>query len=141
MRSWEAYSEAPAGTWRTTIGIIAGADNVLLQQADLSLITLRVWRSSGLERDAELLYQANVPIGTTVFDVPQTDSWWDAALSGGDGYNFRHTLKVGDPATPGADQIILTGGETYELEYEFATLSKGPIFVVHHARVEPILSR
>jgi hypothetical protein len=137
----EAYSEAPEGVWRTTIARALNPLDELLQIADVDSVVLRIFRSSGQQGDdVPMRSYALAPIDV-LFDVEQADAWWDSALNGGDGYNFRHTLKLDDASLPGSDQLRLPGGETYILEYELVTLEWGPLFIVHNARVTSILSR
>ena len=137
----ECFSEAPEGQWRTTVGRIIDAQSQLLQIANVSRVRLRIYRSSGRQDDNKPLRSYDLEPIDVLYDSPQLDLWWDAALAGSDGYNFRHTLKINDPSLAGSDQLQLAGGETYDLEYEVQTYEFGPIFAVHHARVLPIHSR
>lgn len=137
----ECYSEAHEGVYRTTVGLMVAADGTILQQAHVDKVILRVFRSAGRTHEDRKIYTADLAASDVIFDDLQDDDWWDDVLGGGDGYNFRHTLEVGDDTQPGLGQCTLKGGETYEIEYEFVKFEGGPVFAIHHARVMPIMSR
>ena len=137
----EAFSQAYEGVWRTTVARVVNPLSELLQVADVSSVILRIFRSTGQPGDDIPMRSYNLAAIDVIFDVEQTDAWWDAPLNGGDGYNFRHTLKLDDESLPGSDQLRLPGGATYILEYELVTPEWGPLFLVHRARVLALLSR
>lgn len=140
MTSLRCISSEPEGVWRTTVARIASPLGTALQQSDVDSVTLRIWKRSGTTDDSTQLAELDIAVSDCIFDTLQTDGWWDVTLASGAGYNFRHTLKPGDEAS-GLQNTMLSGGTTYELEYEVSTFAYGPMFVLHTAAVEPILSR
>lgn len=140
MSSIHCYSRAPEAVWITTVARIVSPLGVALHIADASDITLRVFKRTGTADDDQEIITLTIAPADVLFDALQTDGWWDQTLASGAGYNFRHTLKIGDEAS-GLGNIVLPGGATYELEYEITMYTYGPIFVQHTHEVEPLYSR
>lgn len=140
MTDLRCYSRADEGVWINTIARLSNPLKVVLQIADVKSVTLRVFKRAGTDTDDQEILTLPIAVSDCIFDTLQTDGWWDQTLASGAGYNFRHTLKIGDEAS-GLGNVALPGGVTYELEYEVVMYTYGPMFVRHTHETDPIYSR
>jgi hypothetical protein len=133
-----ATSTVDEGGWITTVARVVLPDGGQLMQIDCDSIELRIFNRSKSKARDTLVANGTLVVADVVFDTLQTDSWWDVDLAGGQGYNFRHTLQVGESPW---QNTVLNGGEKYQLEYTIRTGGFGPVRVIHVVDVLEVLSQ
>ena len=108
----------------TFLARVIGEDAVVLQQADVTSITFKVYDTTD---DSETGTGTPV-VANTIFDTLQTDARWTADSTG---YNFKYLI-------PAASFPV--GDRTYRVEFLFTLVTPAGyvFFVVYDHRVRDI---
>lgn len=121
--------EVPEGTAPVFRRVLSNDAGVMLVQADVSVIDLKVYQGN----DKTAIYTAPALTFTpsaNMFNTAQTDGW----TIGGTGYDFK-------AVSPAAVTALMDGGENYRFEFLFTLTAGGNASAIFIVQCVPLTSQ
>lgn len=122
----EGYSEHYEGEDIRTLARIVALDQVMLAPEDAGPLTISIKGRGGI------LYTTTISdtSGTGILAVPTKPAEWK--LRGKINFDYTHSAASLAAASP---PFAFKGGRSYEIEYDFNTVSNGHVYAIHNVRI------